>query len=336
MRVALVLYLVLQCVSVRAEENNRVLVTVDGNESIARKIAKELQALGFDAVVVNEVDFEITPKALADMARSKEAMAAIRAGLKKSVVEVWIADRVTDKIVYRSVEISLGRESIDSVVTLASVELLRASLMEIQLDQTVQEEVPPSRQVEVFANPGAQKKEKVEPPPRLSGDVGLGVAFIGRNTGVPIIVNLELNLRVAGEFHLAVVGSIPMIRGKQTYSQGDVWYGPGLLGGEIFFVGRSTQVTLRPLAGIGIGTSLIAATGNGKPGYASFHFLTWSFMPLVRVGLLFRISKNFALRVHARGGVSPANHTIQVLGSDVAEIGRWWLSGVIEAHVSLM
>ena len=154
------------------------LVTADPTTTTSTRLAAELRGLGVEVVVV-PVD-ETQPlgrAALEQLARTDGAFAAVRVIRVAAEVEVWIADRVTGKTVVREVRAGAGDAgSRDDTIAVGTVELLRASLLEVTVEpQTLHGEVtPPSR-----SDPAGGGT----PPPAQATGRDSGVAPVRPRTG---------------------------------------------------------------------------------------------------------------------------------------------------------
>jgi hypothetical protein len=120
------------CVCSRAGAEGRPrIVVLDGHgDGAVAQLRAELEAIGFD-VIADEHTEAAGHQQLEQVARSASAVAAIRLVRSRSGVEVWIADRATGKLVLREVmsaELAAGG---DRTLVLRAVELLRASLLEV-------------------------------------------------------------------------------------------------------------------------------------------------------------------------------------------------------------
>lgn len=120
-----------------------VLLVEPGQEALEARLRAELVTLGFDvsrrAPSPGEGD---RPEDLDTAAKAAKAAAAIRVRASSGGVEVWIADRVTGKTVLREVVKEEGGGD-PSVVALRVVELLRASLLEVDSKLPPRGDVPP-------------------------------------------------------------------------------------------------------------------------------------------------------------------------------------------------
>src|SRR5262249_3907446 len=119
--------------------------TGDPAESL---IFADLSILGFDVVTVPEDDAQPTRRNLEQAARRLGAIAAIRITPLRQGAELGIFDRVTGKTVLRAVRFDEERQAssnlpAEALVSMRVVELLRASLLEIEAAQRPRGELPP-------------------------------------------------------------------------------------------------------------------------------------------------------------------------------------------------
>jgi hypothetical protein len=127
------------------------------------RLAAELKELGFDALLI-EPEGEATSRSsrssLDASAREVGAVAAIRAVPSGESVEVWIADRGTGKTLER--EMADESADPDSALVLRTVELLRASLLDIALPEEPAGEAP--------SPPDIARALEIRPPSALAAE----------------------------------------------------------------------------------------------------------------------------------------------------------------------
>src|SRR5580693_842067 len=130
------------------------IVTAEPNSSLTRRVRAELEGLGLDVIVLKPPDEGSPSRApLEQAARSVGAVAAVRLiASSEGKVEVWVADRVTGKAVVRELDAPAGGTS-DAAVAIGSVELLRASLMELHSGEPPHGDVSASDEIRSLALP---------------------------------------------------------------------------------------------------------------------------------------------------------------------------------------
>jgi hypothetical protein len=156
--------LTLVAVEARTEPIPRIALVLeqDSEQPTPRRLRAELEGLGFEVVEVTTTEALPDPESLEQIARDAGAFAAVRITASRGGVEVWIADRVTGKTVLRELVVP-PEESVDEVVALRAVELLRASLLELGLPAAARGPVAPAPAVERLLPPAPKP---VPPPPR--------------------------------------------------------------------------------------------------------------------------------------------------------------------------
>jgi len=130
------------------------IVTPDPASALTRRVRAELAALGVDVIVIRPPEgSSVSRTPLEQAARNVGAAAAVRlVPSTEGTVEVWVADRVTGKAVVRELPAS-GTGASDAAVAVGTVELLRASLMELHSGESPRGEVAPTPQIVALALP---------------------------------------------------------------------------------------------------------------------------------------------------------------------------------------
>jgi hypothetical protein len=112
----------------------RIVVIADedwAHDSISSRLRAELRTVGFEVTVLPAPPADTPRRALEEAALHDGAVAAVRLTPSRDRIEVWIVDRITGKTVLRDLTIPEADPDRDATIALRTVELLRASLMEI-------------------------------------------------------------------------------------------------------------------------------------------------------------------------------------------------------------
>jgi hypothetical protein len=180
--------------AVAGESSTIVLVASRPEASLIANLRGELTTLGMRVVVVQRGDGEISPGELTEAARHHHANAAFRVLVEQGKVEVWLADRVTGKVLLREVLTTKGgpqTQTDENTVVARAVELLRASLLELDIDDRPAGEVrapatlPPALRAPVATRfaPGPSRwglttsAVWLQASSRATASLGLGVAL---------------------------------------------------------------------------------------------------------------------------------------------------------------
>jgi hypothetical protein len=118
------------------------LIEDPAETTILPRLRAELDGLGLLVRPVPKAENEQLPHDLIEAARTTGAVAAFRIVVTGDRADVWIADRVTGKVVLREM-LPRGAQIDGRVVALRAVELLRVSLMELDERRAPQGELPP-------------------------------------------------------------------------------------------------------------------------------------------------------------------------------------------------
>ena len=290
------------------------------NEAITR-IRGELVADGFD-VSVADAPPGATPASL--LSRDNQpARAAASLGLflraDAQAAEVWVVDRLTGKTVMRRIELTTTPAGdVPEVLARRSVELLRASLLEI-LVETRNE--PP-------ASPGPRKdasrwasRALSAPPSRwgieagaqvLAGFGGLDAAFM------PVArVRFVLARRFAVRLSLSGLGTQPRIQtpaGSATVNQE--------LGLFELVAELAPESSVRPSISLGAGTYHIGVDGSANWPYAGSSDDRFVFAADAGGGLALSLTSMLWLSLEGHGILLAPYPVIRFLGVDAATVGN--------------
>lgn len=169
----------------------------------AEKITRaEFAALDFEVQVVPGVATgeKDRREELFKLARQNEAAAALRIVRSTSPamggVELWVMDQVTGKLVFRNIEVEWrANGDAASIVALRVVELLRASLLEIQV---------PSQKPAQIEKPLLDLVENVPRKARGFIGIGMGVATLGSPGGAGALGGVRMALSYDPIKHLGI------------------------------------------------------------------------------------------------------------------------------------
>jgi hypothetical protein len=129
-----------------------VLINDPADVSILPRLRAELGELGLDVRQIEKKSNEVLPRDLVEAARRMEAIVAFRVLISNKQVDVWIADRVTGKVVLREILSNDGGGLDERVVALRAVELLRVSLMELSAPHQSRGEIAAPAEVATSAS----------------------------------------------------------------------------------------------------------------------------------------------------------------------------------------
>lgn len=302
-------------------------------EAITR-IRGELIADGFEVSIVDAPPGSDPASVLARADQQTGAAATLGLFLHAdaSAAELWVIDRLTSKTVVRSVEIGKSPSaSAPEVLARRSVELLRASLLEILVDAQKRPSTTPA--------PRAQASRWVAralEPHRSSFGIEAGAQVLGGFGGIgaavmPIgRVRVGLGERFVARLTLSGLGSRPRVESPEGTARVRQELGLLELLGEI-----APRSWLRPAVSLGAGAYHLAVDGTANWPYAGLEGDRFAFAADAGAGLALSLTPSFALSLEAHALLVAPYPVIQFLEVDTAETGRPLLSGALTLVGSL-
>jgi hypothetical protein len=284
---------------------------------------EELQGFGFtvevvDGSAVSEKDRRIE---LLETAQQHDAVCALRIVrlTEGSGVDLWIIDRVTGKMVYRQIPLDVAQGSQSAaIVALRVVELLRASLLELELPD-VKPRIPPP--------PAAQKLH----PEKPEGPVGLltGVSLLGspgtpKSAGVQGAINWMVNYRPIPHLAIELEGLVTFASTGIKEAGRSTTFDLAMARAWLLWFIRPTGV-VRPVLGAGGGLLVPWATElrgdrvrkeQGLVGYLGGSFK-----------VVFAITRSFWIRTAFKIGATTREVAILFDGDRVASFGLPLIEG---------
>jgi hypothetical protein len=297
-----------------AEEPPRVVLIEDPAETtILPRLRAELVGLGLEVHTVAKQESEQLPRDLIASARNVGAVAAFRIMVVADHADVWIADRITGKVVLREL-LPRGAKIDGRVVALRAVELLRASLLELDAGKPPPAEVPrptltgtsgllPDRERFAFGAESAL----LWSPGGCSPGVGVAAQLAWRPTWIGV--------RLSGGSVLA-----PATIKVPDVGEGEVvtrW-----LALDAVWQPRRTRIAWRPRIGLGMAMLALSLRGVAEPPRATHQRTVYTLSPVVTIDL------GLALHPHVRLSAGLAYlrplHSVDILvaGASVGSYGR--------------
>ena len=328
----------------RARENVRpriVIVTNHADAAIVPLLQSDLEALGLEVLRVDHGPDEVVPRDLRAAARTTGAVAGFRIIVAQGKVEVWIADRVTGKIVLR--EILIQQQSSTSelaTVVFQAVELLRVSLMELDAPQPSRgETVPPPEIAEIAGFPESKGAVAIAAGPSAllaSRDIGLqAMVRLGVRWRLPIGQHAEHSKGGRHTFHLAAHGALPLVAATLSGPEGTAQVRPTLLGASLHYAPARAVARWQPLLGIGVSALIVRAQGDATFPRSEFSFTAVSPLVLAHASLHFRIVHSFRLWAGIDGGASLMPAELLFGQRVVAAFESYLLQGGVGVEVAI-
>jgi hypothetical protein len=289
------------------------------DERTLTRLHSELDALGLTVRVVAAPAGDRNPRTLERAAREVGAFAALRIVPWEGGIEVWIADRVTGKTLLRELVVAPG-EAADEVVALRAVELLRASLLELELPHKPSGQVPPPPAVKRLVS----RLEVSRSKSAHRFGIGLGAGPLLSPGGIDPSWQLLLKARyvMAPRWGAELFVLLPTVPStiQQPEGSADI---------SVFFLGAALTVDLLPKpdpwtarAALGVGSAVLRMAGSASPLYVSGIDNVVVALPHTRLDLLYSISSDVRLGASIWSGVALPRATVKFAGRQVASWGR--------------
>ncbi len=298
-------------------------------EAFAR-IRGELTAEGFEVVVEPSTTDgpSPTPAGEADTG----AIASIELSIDEDghAAQLRVVDLLTKKTVSRRIAMETGdtNESAE-VLAVRSVELLRASLLELLMTGGPHTTSPPpvrsADQASAWAARGL-RKEPSPPPPAWAVETGVALVFTVGGIGPALLGVLRVERRlgtvVAVRATIAGLGTSSLVDGalgSATVSQD--W------GALELVLTPPTHGVVRPLLAAGAGALFVAVEGHASSPYEGLPSSRWAVAVDGGTGVQIFLGTRFALSFEGYALFARPYPVIQFLGTEVARAGEPSLFG---------
>lgn len=307
------------CWTARAQSAAAARATVilidPGLPVLSLRLREEIESLGLSVAIVDERD----PTAPLDLrARAAGAIAAIRVTRRGAgSVEMTIADRTTGKTVSRRLDIVVSTDPASAeLVATRTVELLRASLMELDAGHPARGDVPVTAQIEALAP---------EPRPRdsLAVSAAVGPALAYERSGSATL-DAWLDAAVLWPSGAGVTGRVfvPISRARLESREGSVELSASLyaLGGVLEFLAPH-----RPLMGRIRGGALLARLaliGTAVPPYVGANEQVLAGGPWLGAGFVWQVTHNLGAVLSLDAAYCFPRVVIRAAGHPIATWGR--------------
>lgn len=303
-----------------------VLVPPTGDEKLAARVAAELRAMGLEPKTV-AIDEQQDATALARTARDSGAIAAIRIVRSDKRAEVWLADRVTGKTLLREVTCE-ANEDAESVLAVRAVELLRASLLEIETAHPPRGELPVT---EVVRTVVATSRPKPTPPLFAIG-LGFGPELVRTlSPAFDVAVSIAWTPSRVG---IEVLGLVPLVSSRVCDVVGCANVAVGFVGGGVRWLLTNWESRVQPVLGLGVAASIAHAEGQAIAPYVDAHGDLVAATAYARASLYFAATTRFRLGLDVLGGAALPPMPIRFAGRQVAEWGAPFVSILLRTEFS--
>ena len=286
------------------------------------RLRSELGAAGFSVVAVRSG--RTGPGELERAARDTHSIAAIAVvqPLENGVdAAVWITDRVTGKTLLRRVHVSPGTSDAASIFAIRAVELLRASLLELNDEHRPRGEVRPTPALRKWVKPPAP----AHATPRDELTAGAGVMAGPGGLPAGVAPALAFSWRAMRHFSGRVALWGPAL-GTLRRQAGSATLDQELLAVEARYEALPGQ-RLSPVVDVGIGGYHLGAHGSASAPYSGATGHAWSVAAVGGLGLTYNVLGPMLLSLELDAVYLLPGVGVDFAGSTVAEGGHPLLVG---------
>jgi hypothetical protein len=293
-----------------------VLVTNHADATIVPLLQAELESLGFKIEREDRGPLEISPQDLTVAARRYQAVAGFRVISTQKSVEIWIADRVTGKVVLREV-LHDGDDLSDSrLVVLRAVELLRGSLMELEAPHPPRGEIPSPEGLRPLTGfPEGKGK--------YSLSLGPSLIFPGTHSAYAPGARANLSWWITPHFGAGLTAGATLTPAVLDRPEGQVTVSARWV--EVSFRSKLGNAFSTWVPSAGVGISLLASGLEGLPaaGYTGRTRTLVAPAMGVDLGIAYRLSNNVSILANGWGALRTRSLSIHAANRVVTNVGRW-------------
>lgn len=326
-----------------------VVVAADRDRAMVERLRAELVAMGFDVTLVPLAEGVSTREALEGAAKLHNAVASMHVTAAARGIELWVADRVTGKTVLRDVVAPDG--GAHDTIALRAVELLRASLMEMDAPHPPRGDtpappslravagVPPPRAPASGAAPTfatsdvadlAYAAPALRKSPWFGVSIGGAAAWSPGGLGPHAALDVGLRAWVVPRVAIEVAGAVPLTTARHDGAEG---YSINRF--SLFLAGARVELgplgsRVKPSLGGGFALVWLHAEGVGaSPGYVGATRDAFTGGPYLRPGLGVVVAGPLRIRADVLAGVAFKKLVLTYASREAAGWGQPFVVGSV-------
>lgn len=302
--------------------------------SIVLRLKGELIASGFEVTTI-PVSEPPSRRRLEEIAAQTDSVAAmgIAEPRDRLTLDIWVADRVTGKMVVRRVD---TRGLTARAVALRAVELLRASLLELNEPHPPRGEVSAPEPVRRWIRPepasatAGSERVAPTPPPRSAATIGVGVLGGPGGLGAAVVPSLRFTWRPEPPWETSIrfvgpaFGSVSDTRGSARVDQ------------ELLLVTFGVAASTRPFepyVAVGLGAYHLGARGRASAPFRGSSGDSFAGLGLIAAGLRLRLTDALALFTELDASLMQPRTALRFDRSPRARSGEPLLLGSVGGEV---
>ncbi len=309
------------CAAVTAQQAASlvVLIAEQPGDAVSERLERDLRSQGFSVLVLNATpENSSSSAALEHAARGLGGVAAVRVLADARGSELWVLEPGSSRSVTRSLMPPVGGGDANEIA-LGTLELLRASLVELHQPQPVR---PPPPPVTPPPPPPADVPEPRVASFSLAGGIAADLGL--RSVGPSLTTLWAAWARVGGCFGARGFVSLPILAGRDEVPEGRVEVEPTLLGAGVLCSLSRADARFSPRVSLGFVGAHVETRGIARDAARSHRDAAWFGGGYGLLGLGLRLSNDVRLNLDAMGVLLPTPALIVVSGR---EHGTWGAPG---------
>lgn len=300
-----------------------VVVAADDFRSLANRLTGELTTRGFD-VTSDAPPADLDPTHLSATVKDASAVAAIYVKRTGGSIQIWVMDRITHKTVMREIVASEGED--DGLLARRAVEVLRASLLELQFVEPKQE-VPVA--VRRLATPPRAASPDLSAPRGYALGLGGGAWWSPGGLGAGPLIDLRFDVRPTARWTMGVRARLPLLPRELDVPEGRVDWWSVAAGGAAAFHPSADRGSWDPWIGLGLSALWLRARGTATAPYSNATDATWVMMAGGEAGIAYKLSSSVRAYASANAEVAIPVVQVEVAKRTAATWGRPTISGAL-------
>jgi hypothetical protein len=320
---------------VHAESRAKVvLLTAERESTVVHRIGAELKALEIEVIVVSVSGTNrSTHQELRRIAQEHGAFAAVRIIPSADEAEVWVMDRVTGKTLVREIVSGKDAGSFEDAISLGTVELLRASLLEVSSVTALKGDVSTPTEVKALLLPPSPTTPLAKPQttrldetkayrPKAYLQIGIlpSVDFGVKQLTTGTSIELDLKIMSRNGWGAELLGRSPFSAQRVHQHDGSAEIRTQQFGILGFYAPQ--QVQWSPTLSLGFIAANVTSDGQADAPFRTQKQSRLRVMPALRIGIGYRFLPAVVLRTDATLGYSLAPLEIHIAGKNAADFGR--------------
>jgi hypothetical protein len=304
-----------------------VVILSPSHDAFGRRVAAELESLGLRAEILDPGDEPASRASLETSARRAGAVAAVRSVPSERGIEVWITDRITGKTVLRELPIGDDGPEDEGASALRTVELLRASLLEITLPDRAPGDIPPPSdlrtKMKLDSRPATSKRPATHPkaaPPTLRSS--LSPALLLSPGGFSPAATLEVGVEWLASPHIGpfLFGGIPLSGSETVRDEGSADLDVALMGWGLRFAFATPASRWVPALDVGLAAVSLQTSGSSERLVERSESVL-VLAPISRAGLAVAVTPTLRIRADVLVGAVVQGVSVRFGGREVATWG---------------